>query len=622
MSASQFGQHHQTIESTHPIAENVTRMSDSESSKDFGFVAENHDTDESEDTTESVSDGSSEADCLFDLEASDAEDEEPGQSEDGDIDWSFGVFPEGHTTFPQFMKLPIELRFRIWEFFCPELTGNGRVLCFKYDKNNRSTWIEDSLFLDQVTVRARAVLSVHRESRQLAIKAFPDTLTFGDDGRSAVRFNASKDIISLESLYRTSPHSARGVMRSIFHGTGFPSCPGFTEHVRLVCVELNDLGPDAEETFKHFPNLQTIYVDVFPTFDKPELLRWCTSDRIKRYSFNHFWEDEVGNGCFAPKLYCCPDLVNHKDFAETQIPLEAFLNASQDVMAEDLHDVKFGGSVWPLVQFDGWEVEFLERVKIWDGKEDLGKYVVMELDPFDDPGEYESEGIDDSEIPDDDSDDSEDDPYLDSEDESEDGMAVDDDDQSDDGIEPSSPGDPDAPSSAEDAAGWGSDATASGSDSEGAPRLRAKRARARLVVPDSDNDEDDDVQPRKRTRIEDSDEDASSGPDRANHASGDDDSEEEWSGISGSNNESEESEIERKGRPVSLVEKLQLHRRNNPIPSTDDEDSGSEDEDDCDSRYHARYNDDDEGSEVSDEEGYNDQYGCMEDDDEDEEDEY
>ncbi|KAL2270638.1 hypothetical protein VTJ83DRAFT_9 [Remersonia thermophila] len=589
-------------------------MSDSESSEDFGVVAENHNTDESEDTTESVSDGSSEADCLFDLEASDVEDEPSDRSEEGSIDWSFGLFPEGHDSFPQFMKLPIELRFRVWEFFCPDLTGNCRVLDFEYCENKRSTWIEDSLFLDQVTVRARAVLSVHQESRQFAIRAFPDTLTFGADRTSVVRFNAYKDIISLRSPYSQSQDNARRIRRSLHWDTSFPSCPGFTEHVRIVCVEPSDLAYPYY-AFEHFSNLITVYVNTLPTFNNPKLISWCTSDRIKRYSFNHFWKDEVGNGCFTQRLYCWPDISNPRAFFETHDLLREFLDASQDAIGTDLGKYDFGGFIWPLVLFEDSGIEFLEHLKTWDGKEDLGKYVAMEPDRLDDPGEYESEGIDDSDISED---------YYS---ESDSFLASEDDDRSDDSIEPSSPRDLDGsfsseqPSSEDDAARGVSDATESGSDSQGTLRATTKRRRARLIVPDSDDDSDDDIQPRKRARIVNSD-DTSSESDRTNNASGGDRAEEEWSGISDSEEESEQPETEGKYRPMSLAEKLQLHRQNNPIPSTDDESSGSDEDDEPDTRYHVHFDDDDEGSRVSGEEGYDDQYGHMEDDDEDEEDDY
>ncbi|KAL2125726.1 hypothetical protein VTJ04DRAFT_2091 [Mycothermus thermophilus] len=669
-------------------------MSDTESSDDLGFVAEGLDSDESsgeESSSDGVSKGRNslfdlEADDtdedgpdsdnlsdegpnsygvsegrngLFDLEADDTDEETSDENEEGGIDWSFGVIPEGHTFFPQFMKLPIELRFRVWEYICPELTGNGRVVSFNLRAGySCDPWVDDSMYLDQTTVRVRLISAVHRESRQLAIKAFPDILNFGPDHEWIVRFNARKDVIGLSTMM-TPKHEHS----SIFWKLGLPSIPGFSErvrHLKIFATQTQDV--DLQGMFDNFPNLEAVYRCTPPPLDQPELLRWCVSDRIKSYCPQLVEDNGIGNERFFQFLYCLPNLAEHRDFAETQIPLQGLLGTSAELASVKADsDCK----VWPLIRFEDRQIDFIEHLKTWDGKEDLSQYIPEESDLSSESDEYESSGIDDSEISDHVGSDI--DYYIDSEgeihqisshedepdinsdyskDDSEQASLNEDDleaaDQgSDEDLQPFSPIQDSSPSSQHSpATSSGSDAAGSGSDSEGTPAPKTKRPRTRRVVADSDDEEEEEDMPRKRARkrarivdsddddsdddeeedddipqkrrkrariIQESDDDASSD---SEHPPDDDPSEEEWSGISGSDDESESSEAETRTRPMSLIERLQLHRERHPIPSTDDEDSDKEnrDEDESVSSRRSDFDDDDDDGSEDSSAGYGDTY--------------
>lgn len=107
---------------------------------------------------------------FFDIEASESDNSyaEPSESEPGIL-----------YSFPQFTRIPIELRWRIWEFFCPDLAAKPRVLGFHVvpSRGDRPDDVspDPPAYLQATAVRT--VLATHRESRALALQAFPDSLS-------------------------------------------------------------------------------------------------------------------------------------------------------------------------------------------------------------------------------------------------------------------------------------------------------------------------------------------------------------------------------------------------------------------------------------------------------------
>ncbi|CAK7240716.1 MAG: hypothetical protein STHCBS139747_002163 [Sporothrix thermara] len=118
------------------------------------------------------------------------------------------------TSFPQFQKLPPELRMRIWETFCSQLRRKNRVIQVMLQSDGRLT---PAVTLDQQTEPVRRFMSICRETRAMGLQALPDTLPIGvsehDDG--VVRFNAKTDVVHfLEEhplgLERIGPAVAKG----------------------------------------------------------------------------------------------------------------------------------------------------------------------------------------------------------------------------------------------------------------------------------------------------------------------------------------------------------------------------------------------------------------------------
>jgi hypothetical protein len=631
-------------------------MSDSEESDDIGYLVESGpggesgSEDESGSSEESdegsqASQSESESNPLFDLEAADSDDESDS-NENGEAG-GFGSWSEDHF-FPQFNRLPIELRHHIWEFFCPDLSVKGRVYCFilqqwfRKKDVSRGLTISEGAFLEQQTRPTRAMSAVHHESRQIALKASPDTLVFYD--HSVIRFNAERDMVLLDST------QLAGDQIDMYE---VPRFRGFSEHIRHLALEPAMFTREIEREwnsstlFGIYPNLKTLHYVSSPTYHRPQNLRWCTSELAKLYSFTTF-EDQPGLGEDSQQLYCWPDFENPRAFVEAEVSLRA---VSKDCFGDhiDTQGPNLDGvTIWPMIEF-GFDPKqpCFEDLLSWDGQADLGWDYHHDEDEEEEPNEYESEGIDDSDISSDDSLQSEtgdlvvlgddDDDSDQEEDRSAGGSSVlsgTSQHRSQDGAIDLTGDDPDviaAFSSPEQSSATlqGSDESAHESDQPAPRKSRLKRPRARVVESDSEDDSADDI-PRKRARTDNrqnpivlssddeedegrkkrakyqtrtvvsEDEDEENGRGTGNLDQGQDGGT-DWSGISSSDDEDGESE-EEEARPLSLAEKLQLHRHNNPIPSSDDDDSDIEamGGDDYDARNYADFQDDEEGNEGSD----------------------
>ncbi|KAG7284618.1 hypothetical protein NEMBOFW57_009223 [Staphylotrichum longicolle] len=623
-------------------------MSDSEESDSFGYLVEHTAHDELDESDEEANGEGSSSDSdvdahrngLFDLEAADSDDDRSSVDGNGVGHDESDSWDDDHY-FPQFKRLPFELRHQIWEWFCPDLTAKSRVYWFHALWTRRRSGRYDMVvgegpLLEQQTRPARAMLAVHQESRQLALKAFPDTLSF--DNHGILRFNAARDVVFLDST-----ETMMLVLEAL------PTIPGFSEHIRNLALEppvLTDLESRASDVFGGFENLKTVYYSIYPNEHKPQQVQWCTSDKVNRYSVATF-EEQPGLGEDGQHLFCWPDVENHRHFADAEVPLDAL---ADDMRADAIHlkGASFGGApIWPIALFLWDSHHRFDKLLEWDGEQELDGWSSDEEDDGE-PDEYESEGIDDSDISD----------HSLQSDPNDDLVVLDDDESeragetSDDGSSAASgssrPGNQagaidltgdDGEQIAEFSSPEQSSATLRGSDESAeesdlpVPRTaRLKRSRARVVEPDSEDDSDDAL-PRKRARTDrrqnpiilssddeederrkmranrraravmledEDDEEGEEDNETNNHANKSQDGGTDWSGISTSDAERVDSE-EEASKPLSLAEKLQLHRQRNPIPDSDDEDSDIEEmgDDDYDARNYADFQDDEEGNEVS-----------------------
>ncbi|KAK3903795.1 hypothetical protein C8A05DRAFT_43039 [Staphylotrichum tortipilum] len=654
---------------------------ESDESDHIGFLGEQSDS-EGSDASADDSDGAGPSShALFDLEAADSDDRDSDGDDDDDIDGGrpgssdLDACSETYS-FPQFARLPFELRHRIWEYFCPDLTAKSRVYWLRLALSPAlrrgvppTFVILEGPFVEQQTRPARTMLAVHHQSRQMALKAFPDSLSILGDG--IVRFSSARDVVFLDCT---------DVVRLAVE---FPRLPGFAEHVRNLAIEPAAMcALESRELVASlvdaFGALETLYYMTDPTNHQRRHLRWCLSDPVKHYSLSTF-EEQTGLGEDGEHVYCWPD-VNHPDFSKDEIPLE---DMADNLRKDGIHGQLIRGatlrglSVWPMVQFLRDDFHLFNNFRAWHGSSppwDSSSQDSSDDDP--EPDEYESEGIDDSEISDADSQESD----------THDLIVLDDDSDDDEGVDGSrsssrsqSPHPRSQPATidltADDDDNLArfsspehssatlrvSDESENESDQPAARTSRRKRPRARVVESESEEDDPDDDVPRKRARIErrqptivissDGEDDGEDGGEAARVAqrrsrvvivddsdeendgerAADDDgggdgpgSEHEWSGLPSSDDEEEGSDSDggaATNKPLSLAEKLQLHRDRNPIPASEDGDDSEMDErrdsdemsgddmsgDDYDARDYADFQDDEEGNQVSDDGGDDDQ---------------
>ncbi|KAH6616230.1 hypothetical protein B0J18DRAFT_299083 [Chaetomium sp. MPI-SDFR-AT-0129] len=591
-------------------------MSDSDESDDFGYVvagpsSDVHDGHESQgDDSDLELDDDSEPDGhpFIDLEAMDS-DSEASYSEDNQ-----SVGSEDNFFFPQFRRLPFELRHLIWELFCPDLVTKSRVFQFvpywMYGEKNTLV-LEAGPFVEQQTRTARTLLAVHRETRERALKAFPDDFRFSR--HATFRFNSERDIIVLKLMKRDM------VVKE-------PRVPGVSDRIRFLAIDFYGSLPHANQLLhKMFPNLEQSYELESALELPPHDLRWCVSDAAVSYGFTTV-EEKPGLGEDGEHLYCWPDTRDGRTWQETQ--------GGSSLTSSLVTPTSPFPRMLPLIEFS-WESgqRRFEALKSWNGEGALdwpssdGENEDGDgEDEEDEPNEYESEGLDDSELGED---------HLSSDDDlvqgessqSESGASEEESDHEDggSGLQQGETIDLTGDDEARFSSPEPSSATAQPSDDDSdrpAARIpRRKRARARII--DSESEDDSDGRPHKQAHTEsrnlpivvssDEEEDERRKMQRNRRARAviSEDSEEDES-------EEDESGDDGEGRSLSLVERLQLHHERYPVPASS-EDSELEEPggDDYDARDYADFQDDEEGNEV--EEGDGDDHVLDGDDDDDDE---
>ena len=303
---------------------------------------EGEDEDEDEEEDEDDDTGSHDEHGLVDLEAV-----ESGASEDeDDIQDQAYFMPEFE--FPQFSRLPFELRQHIWEQFCPELSCKT-VWEFRLARNvrpNRNWTIWESATLFQQTLAARTMLAIHQESRKMALKALPDVLEVAE-GSGIVRVNADRDVILLSGEAAT--------VSSMIHDP--IQIANFSERIRHVALDeaLYNLFQLDDWMYtvsfrKHFPNL----VDAFACVDHNNHLAanlvWCTAEAVNHYHLRTF-EIESDIGEDAEYMFCWPDLEKNRAFAVAEIPYAEFNKEDLLILGFRANLRGVGVDLWPMVRF-------------------------------------------------------------------------------------------------------------------------------------------------------------------------------------------------------------------------------------------------------------------------------
>ncbi|ORY61438.1 uncharacterized protein BCR38DRAFT_411311 [Pseudomassariella vexata] len=610
---------------------------DAEGDKEVGDGAEDGYEQDDKDSWES---GSIEdaRDSFLDIEAAES---------DGVSDGS--EYAEELYSFPQFCRLPIELRHRVWAFFDPDMRAKARVYDFQVFKHRESSIWESATILQQ-TAPARAVLAAHRESRELALKFYPDALEFRP-GYVTLRFRKSRDVILLSGI--TEPEDLLDIRP-------------FLKDVEHVAIDADvDLPPDyaLKEFMQSMKHLKALYLCREATeFPHPYRMRWCAASQ-EIHSFRVAWtEEDSGLHEDIESLYCWPNLVDHPEFMKNEKGNGNAHNEDEsnheemgddEIDEDELSPLKVlnsdGVALWSMYRFSFDEglrlYGKIERTAAMPGnwRDNWKSDSDLELDDEGGFDEYESDGIDDETI-DSDAESAEEDDLMVQEVSGEDDFDAS---STFNGFSPLRDATPDDVQRQQPEANFSSlepespDARESDQASlDREPTRKRKRANRRVVDSDSedgDTADEDRSPPRRRARIriesdDDDDDEQPPAPKRQSRIVSDDSKDEEQpatrkrpaqaapDGSDDSDDEEqpavskgrafiytdpavyddiseEEASEEPEAKPMSIFEKLQLYRSQNPI---DDDESGSDPDtaevgmDNYDSGNYADFQDDEE----------------------------
>ncbi|KAJ4420305.1 hypothetical protein N0V85_000654 [Neurospora sp. IMI 360204] len=352
---------------------------------------------------------------MLDLEASEShssEDEDDDDEHDeNDLAEHIHEYPNSrqarrndHQSFPKFGLLPYELRQRIWEMFCPDLTAKSRVYEFRIipppgDQHDRPCEVWENHILEQQTAPVRVMLSVYQESREHVLKKFPDVLTFCN-GRSMIRWNRKNDVVIL--CGRANPP--------------YQPVPGFSDQIWNLALDVDfarnldyHINLDLPETERpnyarilgtFCPNLKRAFLVIDSADCRAMIVRWCASKDNHHY-FVRTEEEEPGMGEDAEYMYCWRNSSKTREFTiDNSIP--GTLNAQ---VWQSLQYAKNGlddrDTIFqPLIRFSfetGLQ-RFEELVKREYDSDWTFTDISSDDEHDDEPDEYESSGIDDSEI--------------------------------------------------------------------------------------------------------------------------------------------------------------------------------------------------------------------------------
>ncbi|KAK8045378.1 hypothetical protein PG993_005402 [Apiospora rasikravindrae] len=369
-----------------------------------GSMAPDHD-DIEHDVDESSSDGSDESDedenhGFLDVEAVESGDESHEGDTDDDSEDGFEF-----ESFPQFTRLPPELRQRIWEIFDPDMRAPARIYGFRMPFNGALELHEGPL-LERQTAPARAVLATHQESREYALKYYPDAIEKGGEP-GIIRYRKESDIIMISGYFRDFASMSSWPESDVFTGIRNIAFDfeGTAEHQyeELLSTEL-----------PHWPNLQSTYFVTQAITHRTRNLRWCGSDAVQTYHLQ-VEELDTGLGEDYEAFYCWPqdrerEHANLPTFGhEEEEEEEGEEGIDKSSLGQTCSVIKIGEeTIWPIVvfDFDGSGVHRYDKLREiypvggnWEEADDFhsDEFSGDEEDELS-PDEYESEGIDDGSI--------------------------------------------------------------------------------------------------------------------------------------------------------------------------------------------------------------------------------
>ncbi|KAI0174002.1 hypothetical protein BJ166DRAFT_510818 [Pestalotiopsis sp. NC0098] len=215
-------------------------------------------------------------------------DMEAAESDSSDSESEVSVAAEH--SFPQFGRLPTELRQRVWEFFDPHMLG-PRVFSFQLvqvratDRGNTYAIWEDPT-LEQQTQPARTLLAICHESRSFARRKYPHTLPLPESAH--IPCHHFRDIVRIvgppDELYNQD-----------WNATLAPVIEDFLQvalHLPAGDQDTPEVSP-AEEAFMsdqirrhlfpNFPSLRSVYKCSDEVDCQAKDIQWCALDSTNKF---------------------------------------------------------------------------------------------------------------------------------------------------------------------------------------------------------------------------------------------------------------------------------------------------------------------------------------------------
>ena len=249
---------------------------------------------------------------------------------------------------------------------------------------------DDMELLDQ-TEALRRMSAVHRESRDIVLRRFPETLRMADagSGDAEVRFNKQRDIAYIKTPPSSQPQRV-------------PYTDGFSEHLERVAFPALD-DYDIIGFVNVLPGIKTVYTAVYSFEYRTRDLLWCGSPSVLSARVETY-EKEPGYGEDLQWIYCWPD---------ASVPSSDFVSESAGRFARMIDpwgtdEVKPQGVRFaPMVcfEFEAGERKLQKVIARFeanelrpDGDDDEEDSESSDESSESSGGSYESEGIDDAEI--------------------------------------------------------------------------------------------------------------------------------------------------------------------------------------------------------------------------------
>jgi hypothetical protein len=303
--------------------------------------------------------GTEQGEAFFDLEAEeddgydnyDSCDESDASDHPSDDDKQHSRFLHNarfeRYSFPQFSRLPAELRTMIWEAVDPYIMSKGRVLDFIIVKGHD---IQEYATLEQQTAPARALLSTCRESRALALQHYPDVIKFRR-GVGHIRFNGANDVVLLQI-----PRDHDEIL----------DIGSWCDNIKYLAFDFNCARPDDyQRAFSCLPglipgsyrNLDAIFICYQASELKTRALGWTVSKSAKRF-YREIVEEEYGIGEDLQQLYCWPDTTPNAGFAD--------LVGKGSLRSFPMMPGIGAIPVWPMIEYNpGGTSSYYQEVKDW-----------------------------------------------------------------------------------------------------------------------------------------------------------------------------------------------------------------------------------------------------------------